>query len=466
MARRVDPAGAATLAALAVLLLLAPPSGRSPDGLEMLALAREWAGGPPSLSDPWYWPPLWPLLNLGPVLLGGETAVYVLNLLLAGLVAWPLARLAARAWPVAPGAASVATALLWVALPAVREQAAVLDARPLGWLLSAVAAERAVAGRWAPALLAALLAPLARPEGIVAPVLVGAVALWARQPRVAALAALALLPGVAWTAHGRAWERFPVAWVGAWRLEDLVALYGPASAPTPFRAWVLASGAPAPRAPFVLPDPLAFGAGLREVLGFGGLALAVAGAALFRKPAVLALGALPALLVALSPQSQGQLVPASNLIFAALPLVIAGGIALARLPALAAPLLLELGMMAYAATPPRFFEGTDVAAAMSQWLRAHRAPGEHVVCGYGSRSVARDGGLVPEALPSVWEEWSPPPGTLVLLSSVDVRGTDGGRAYEILTSSGWVPLATLSDDPTTMRSDHWLMLLARPGGAP
>ena len=148
----------------------------------------------------------------------------------------------------------------------------------------------------------------------------------------------------------------------------------------------------------------------------------------------------------------------SNVIFAVLPLLVAGGVAIARFPLAALPVALELGMMAYQQNPPPFFEGTDVTSAMSQWLRAHRTPGERVVCGYSSRSIARDGGLVPEALPSVWEEWSAPPGTLVILTSVDVRGTDGGRALEILGEGGWTPLTTLS---AVTESDHWILLLER-----
>ncbi len=444
----------------AVLLALAGPAARSPDGMEMLALAREWGGGAPSFVAPGYWPPLWPALL---VLCPTDGAARLLNLLAAAAVCWPLHRLAGRLG--GPRAARFAV-VAWALTPAVCDLAVVLDARPLGWLLTTLAVDAVVAGAWGPALAYSAVAPFARPEGFL--VLAGVVAAAASVKRWSAVAVAVGLAGVEslFLVSGRRWEAWPMSWVGTWPTGDLLTLYGVASAPTPFREAALATGvhpvfAPATLFAGVREGALALLEGVVHAVGLGGAFCALGGATIVARRSRLGvlLIAAPLVAVFLSPQSLGQINGTANVMFVA-PVLIAAGSALAA--AVPAVFLLWLGEARYGPSrdaPLIFFEGTDVAAAMTLDLREKAPPIDEVYCGFSGRALVRDAGLRPVPLPSPWEAWTPPIGTTLVVSSVDLRGNDGGQILDILEDRHWA-LVRLVDGGGGAH-DHWMARIVR-----
>ena len=468
------------LLAMVFMLLLAGPAQLSPDGAEMFAALRGGSWGS--------WPPLWPALLAAIPWPDPTRAGFLLNLLLAGAVAWPLHLLAHRLggrW-----AARLAVAL-WLLLPAMRWQAAVLDARPLGWLLytlalalsvDALARQRSL---W-PAVLVAGVAPLGRPEGIFVLPLV-ALAAWLVHPRRRTLLAqfVALLaPLGCWTGLRRggrlAWEIYGTSWHGVWPNADFMALTSAASAPTGFRRFLLAADAAGLESPPLDPRFLLrlaphgmwdLAQGLLGALGVGMLVALAAGAVLATRRhqtgrLALAGVVLPLSALVLLPMAWGQGSPAANLLFVLPP-------ALALLTTCLPPLLprigpagvaalvllagVELHLAPWSARAPSYVEASQAALNMGQWLRQHPPTSGAVACSYAGRSVVRSAHLTPLALPSMWEAWQAAPGVAVLLAP-DL-GDDGGRGLALLEDPAWqVSWATGEADPS---SGAWFVLLTR-----
>jgi len=488
-----DEARLAAAWAAAVLLVVAPAAGTSPDGLEMLALGRSWLGGAATL-DPAFWPPLWPLL-VSPLSLAADPLAWarLLNIGLAAAVALPLFHLSRLLSGRGPARLAV---VAWILLPAVREHAAVLDARPLGWLL-AIGATAAVAratseGRsWGWAFAAAALAPLARPEGLAIPVLVALAWLVSARRAPAAAGALVamLLPAGAWKLLGppsQSWSALAEAWYSTWTLTELMTLYGPASLPTGYRAFVLdlvASGAESvDRNPLLMlrasPASLAWaGLGLHGALGTVGLLAAGAGVvrvalrSSWHAVSVLLVFA-PLAAVALVPASTGQSTAAANVLFA-VPLLLVG---LTALPARAAAAaiavaVIEVHLSPARPAPPGFHEGSQTSRTAQAWLEAHPGDSGVVYGGLEVRGLTQAAGLEHAPLPTAWEPFAPRPGSRVLVSSVSLGGADGGRALGLLEDPSWeVAFVTREGAERAWRVDrqevdapYWIAVL-RPRG--
>ena len=175
---------ALTTVATVLLVFLAGPVIRSPDGMEMLRLSARWLGQPATVGDPYFWPPLWSVLNMPAVAAGHAVGgARVLNLLLWGLVVWPLHSLSTDL-----GGRAVArrAVVLFLALPMVGMFSPILDARALGMLITtgfiAAAVRAALGGVGLPwVVFLGAVAPLARPEGVLLTALVGPI-VWMIKP--------------------------------------------------------------------------------------------------------------------------------------------------------------------------------------------------------------------------------------------------------------------------------------------
>ena len=474
------------LASVMVLLAMAPLPARSPDGLEMLALARDWMGqGPPVDSN--FWSPLWPaLVALWLPLVEAERAAWLLNLSLAGLVAWPLHLGATRLGSIWAGRAAV---FFWALAPVVRDHACILDARPLGWLLTALTVAFAIDAAkgdraWTWAFGAAALAPLARPEGLaLLPILTVSALLLRRRHwrRIVPLAVGAFLPTLV-DSLVRSGDRGTLTglwtpWAETWAMTDYVALIGIASAPTEYRAFLLGQidagvestpgpsipGFPVDGALYVL-DALILSVGITGLVAF-----AVGAVALVRKPrsvAILGMSLSPLAALALTPMLQGQASPAANVGFLVAPLVLvacAGAVALVRRTdritlLTAAPVVVGFAMLAETSmverAPPDtlFVEDSVAADVMARYLRQDPPRSGRVACTLASRGVVQRAGLIPVPLGSTWEDWAPDPDDGVLLSSVDLYlGEDGGRGLELLEDPEWTVTRVFADG----HMDQW-----------
>jgi hypothetical protein len=453
--------------AMSVGLLLATPPQLSADSYEVLATVDCWAGRAPC-SGPSPWPPLWPALLVpfaGPSL---PVAAWALNQLLAGAVAFPLyaaTRRLAGTW------AARAAVISWLMMPVVRQLAAVVDARPLMWLvaasclalgLRAAQSERA----WWPAFAVAALGPLVRPEGLAMAPLLFAAALLAGADwrRSLGLLAASLTPWLSWSAlhctDRTAYEPFGMLWQGVWHKEDLLALLGPPMAGTPFRELLLEASRVGVEAPGL--DPLALlgflpsGVSALGLALTGGVGLAIcAGAALgaraltrrgWRAALALALCGSPLLALCAVPMPWSQSSPATNLIFL-IPWILSlswmgWDRVLARrrkrlLPLLLLPVALELYAAPWRLEPPIFLEDSIAAARMARWLEAHPPSDGRVACTYAGRSVVRNAGLVPVQLSTPWDVLDPQ--LPVLLTKDFIK--DAGRGLQLLESPDRRPLA-------------------------
>ncbi len=465
--RPKDERGLLTAWSCAAFLVLAPTVGRNPDGLEMLALARSWVGGVP-LHDPGFWSPLWPML-LVPLTVGPlEELAWLLNLLLAGLVAWPLYGLAER---VGGTWAARGAVLGWAGLPAVREYASVLDARPLTWLLVALTVwatvEACRSRRWIGPFVFAGLAALARPEGVALAPLVAVTAFASGARGVAALGLVAALaPKLAWGALVPAAPSFTalaVPWMGVWSLEDVVALYGSASLPTDYRTFAVAQGSAGMSLGLLreLPETLGvLSVGAVQALGAVGLVVGLAGAATIGSRGRWGLWAVasvvaPLAAVVVMPASRGQATAAANLL-AWVPFALVAVVAVLprRLPpwmpvALAAALVVETHLSPVRGDRPAFYEGARVTATTRTWLE-QGWDGAPVASTLKGRDVVVGAGLDHLVLPSPWERWDPPVGTGVVLAGPDVEGEDGGRGLELLEDPAWALRFVTEDEGTWM----------------
>ncbi len=476
---------------LAALLLaaLAPLPVLSPDAAELLAGVGFWRMGAhaPDLA---HWQPLYPML-LWPLRgLPLEQVAWTLNLVLAAGVVGPLHQLATRIS--GSRLAGRVAALAWVLLPAVREHAAVPDARPLFWLLAAgtaaglAEATRGEDGRrrlaWALAFCCAALAPLARSEGQAAlPLLiVGALALGMPWQRLALHALPAALPTLIYRAlRGESWGvwgSFYLPWLDTWSMTDFLALNGVAVSGSDYRSFTLraveAGLETPPSDPSALLTEIPVGLvfvteGLIESVGVLGFALGLAGLAwlVWTRPPrwrgllLVGLGLAPVLALAPVPMTRDQATSATNLLFAAPLLLVplAVGVealsARVRRRALRAPVALGLALLVGLAAelsplrsyPPSFLEDSRAAEQATAWLQAHPPVSGEVTCSFSGRHIVRRAGLWPTNLPSPWEDLDQP--ELVLISSADSLGEDGGRGLELLEDPAWEVAYLATEDP-------------------
>jgi len=474
-----------TLGAIAVLLVGAGPATVSPDGWDVLAQAAGWLEGRGAPEVTARWPPLWTALMVPAVALDHVHAWgRALNLVLAGAVAWPVFTLTRD---LAGAAAARAAVCLWCLLPGVRHLAVILDARPLAWALIAFTVlwavqnhrgERPAAWMW----IGAALAPLARPEGILLPVLLGTAGLllgrgwrWSLLP-----AAAALLPKVVLAPGVRGFidvEAFFGTWLELWQRPDQYALLGPTTVETPFRrflAQAVAAGLETPPREFgalvrALPGGLVFlVTGLVQAVGT--VLLLGAGAGLVRGWArgsrPLRLAALAWLgtvvLIGLAPMSRGQGTPATNFLFLVPGALVLGLWGLGSLTrgrpalwaALVAVVLAEVHLSPLRVAPAAFVEGGPAAALAVARLAQEPPPLGRVASTLTGKSVVLRAGLTHEPLPTPWEHWRPEPGLAALVTMADAHGEDGGRTLALIDDPRWRLVWVASDD--TLRA--WAQL--------
>ncbi len=487
--------------ALVFFLLLGGTALRSPDGMEMLRLSASWLGRSTDVGDPSFWPPLWSFLNLPAVALGYDTAgARLLNLICWGLVAWPLHSLASQLGGRRSGRLAV---LLYLLIPAFLGHSPVLDARALGALISmgfvaaSISAIRTRSGLfWV--LLFSVLAPLARPEGILFPVF-GAVVVWllGKSWWKAGLAGLgAFLPHALIRSSVRGFsghEQLFAPWYGTWSTWDLLSLFGPASVPTEFRRFALAAvetgvvaGDPAIEDAIgvlaAMPGGLFGAVGIvLGAIGFGGAIAVFKGFSAIESRmlrwSVACLIGVPLLAVAVAPMAKDQAGPVSNYLFV-LPGLCA--IAAVGLSSIKSPRMLALALgIVIAEThvtplrqdPPYFLEGSEAAELASQMLASEPPASGVVGADFSSRDVVLRAGLKVRELGPIWAGPVDSDLQAVMINSVGAKGEDGGRTLRLLESREWRVEWVVGDGdlaiangelPVVERNDRgWYALLRR-----
>ena len=503
MATEIEERWAWTTLATVLLLVFGGPAIRSPDGMEMLRLSASWLGQPGPVGDAHFWPPLWSVLNLPAVAAGhGLSGARVLNLLLWGLVIWPVHSLS---YNLGGRAAARRAVVLLLALPIIPVFAAVADARALGALITtafvaaAVSAAVGERGLWAVVLLGAL-GPLARPEGVLLTVVVGPLIWLLGQGVVRAVCGgvVAALPHVLWSGAIRGLsghEQLFAPWYGTWSTWDVLSLFGPASMPTEFRRFALAAveaGVVQPqpslsdlgRVLSAVPSGLS-GAGLALAGGVGvvGLAFAVRGFLRVNRGHqskwVVLVAVFPALVVAAAPMAKDQASMLSQWLFVlpALVALISVGTAWPRAPAwvpwsLVGLCVLEVSITPLMGAPPYFIEGSQAADLATVMLEQDPPNSGTVATDFSGRDVVIGAGLDWVSLGPVWTGPVPESVDAVLISSVGARGEDGGRGLALLESAQWSVAWVVGDGdleilakrtPTQARWDRgWYALLLRP----
>lgn len=463
----VEERAALTAISLVLFLLFGGSALRSPDGMEMLRLSASWLGSPTEVGDPNFWPPLWSLLNVPAVALGYDTAgARLLNLGLWGALAWPLHRLSTLLGGRHAGRIAVA---VYVLMPTFLTHAPVLDARPLGaiittaFLAASVAAVQQQKGSIAVVLLAAA-APMARPEGILLPVMTAGVIWMAGQGwrRAVLSAAVAVFPHAVLRSSLRGLsghEQLFGPWYGTWSTWDLLSLFGPASVPTEFRRFALAAveSGVVPGQPAIddvvslvasMPGGLVGAAGIVVgAIGFTGvLSVVWSGLRLERNASfwtIIVLVATPLFVVAVAPMAKDQAGAASNYLFVfpgLIALMAAGVASLAsgRWMAVAlAAVLAEVHLTPLGHEPPYFLEGSEAAALAAQMLASNAPPSGVVGADFSSRDVVLRAGLRARAVGPIWAGPIPDDLDAIMINSVGAKGEDGGRTIRLLESPDW-----------------------------
>ena len=487
-----------------LLLLCLGPAVRSPDGMEMLRLSASWLGADVSVGDPGFWPPLWPLLNVPTVHLGMPfEGARLVNLLCLGLLIWPLHMLATCLGGRKAGRMAV---VLYLLLPTISSVGSVMDARPLGALLTTGFAAAAVhaakrGSGWQWMLVFAALAPLARPEGVLLPLVAGVV-LWliGRPMWHGLIGGLgALLPHVALSSAVRGLsghEQLFAPWYGTWATWDLLSLFGPASVPTEFRRFALAAvDAGAVHSQPGFDDALSvlatFPGGimggmpvLAGALGITGLLAIARGLWMVlprrRRWVCLGLTLMPFLAVAGAPMAAGQGSPLANFLF-----VLPGFIALAAVGmssvvsswpswvgfAAAILMVVEVHLTPLRGPDTHFIEGSHAADLATGMLQKSPPKSGIVAVDFSGRDVAFAAGLQTVALGPPWAGPVPERVDAILISSVGASGEDGGRTLRLLESPDWRVEWVVGDgdmatsvglEPETERFDRgWYALLVR-----
>ncbi len=450
-------------------LVCAGPALRSPDGLEMLRLSAQWLGGDATVADPGFWPKLWPALTLPFVALGhGMDGARLLNLLMWGLVSFPLHMLAGHLGGVSAARRAV---LLYLLLPLFWPFCTVIDARALGTLITtgfvAAAVHAARTGRgWRWVWCLAAIAPLARPEGILVPAMAGA-AMWfsGRHLGRSVLVGLACFgPHLLLRSTGRglgSHEALFASFFGTWTQSDVLALFGPASVPTSFRSFALAaveSGVVESQPSgfevlqLILSMPMGLLASiviLVSGIGFVGLVMALRGLITVlprrRRWWLLVAVVMPWIGIAGAPMARGQAAPVMNFLFLfpGVIALIAVGLAPTRRErpllalVLSGLLMVEVYFSPLRPEAPYFIESSEAADLARAMLAQQPAPGSAIATDLSGRDLVLGAGYKVVQLEPVWLEPVPPHVRAVLISSVGAWGEDGGRALSLLEDPRW-----------------------------
>ena len=452
---------------IVLFLFLGGPALRSPDGMEMLRLSASWLGSTTDVGDPSFWPPLWSALNVPSVALGyGTAGARLINLVCWGAIAWPLHALASQLLDRSAGRIAV---ILYVLIPAFLDHAGVLDARPVGALITTwfvAASVAAVTNRKgvASVLVLASLAPLARPEGILLPVMAGVV-VWLsghRWWKSVLMAMGSLLPYGVFRSSFRGLsghEQLFGPWYGTWSTWDLLSLFGPASVPTEFRRFALAAvesgvvpGDPAIEefVGVIMAMPAGFvgSAGiLVGAVGVTGLLAVLRGAMVpesrVARWTVVGLVGLPLAAVAVAPMAKDQAGALSNYLFVlpGLLALIAVGIASLRhrnaMVLCVGLVVAEVHLTPLSHEPPYFLEGSEAAALAAQMLVSNPPSTKVVGADFSSRDVVLRAGLNVRPLGPIWAGAIPADVEAVMINSVGAKGEDGGRTLALLESPDW-----------------------------
>ena len=456
-----------TAVSIVLFMLFGGSALRSPDGMEMLRLTASWLGSSADVGDPSFWPPLWSLLNVPAVSLGYDTAgARLLNLLCWGALVWPLHSLACGLST--PRAGRIAVAVYWM-VPIFFAHAAVLDARPLGALITTTffaASVAAVQGRRGVAVVAVLaaMAPFARPEGILLPVLTAGVAWMAGRgvARSVMLAGLSVVPHAVFRSSLRGLsghEQLYGAWYTTWSTWDILSLFGPASVPTEFRRFALAAveSGKVPGQPAIddvvalvatMPGGVVGAIGIMAgTVGVMGMAAAVRGLLSMPRDAtfwtIAVLVGSPLLIVAITPMAKDQASAAANYLFVVPGLIalLATGIDSLRSPRWVAVcfglLMAEVHLTPLAHEPPYFLEGSEAAALAAQMLVTSGPASGVVGADFSSRDVVFRAGMKVRAIGPIWAGPVPDDVDAIMINSVGAKGEDGGRTIQLLESPDW-----------------------------
>ncbi len=465
---------------LALIGLLASPIGVSPDGVEMaMAGACLWQlpldSGACMGLEPWFWPPIFPLLAGLPTAFGmdpGLTAPWMSAMCMA-LLCLPVAVLARMHGTPVPAAsrrprsvnsgdtpsggaagAGLFAAILLLAVPAMRVHAWTGDARSLFLLLLASAAALAggAASRRRAAVLGLLLgvACLTRPEALLyaGAVLLVATVRWrgASLPAWGGLGAVvapywAVLSVVAGrpVLSSRGWQSAAYGWLQILPEEAVKNELAAGSWGTPLRRVLstseVAASVPATIDPgralswfgFVVTESVPIWLGLLALLGLIGAIRARRWSTL----AALAALALPALVVVLVPQAQDAVLPANNVLPLLVSCVVLAGLGVVQgttvvptgwRPWAAGGILvgtLTLGGMDHALEPP---PDPPAATEAASWLMQEVSSTQEVAASLVSAPIVLRARRARRAVPAPWSHarWRTAPPDYLVVSHSDL----------------------------------------------
>ncbi len=490
-----------------LILWLLNPTIKSPDGLEMLRLTQQWLGQPTLVGDPNFWPPLWSALNIPGVALGHPViAAHLLNQLMWGSVIWPLHLMVCC---LADRTAANRCVVLYLTLPMLISFGPILDARPLGTLITtsfvaAIIHQATRGGGLGVMVFLAALAPFARPEGVLFPMLAGCAAWLLGQSRIRSvlLAAIAFLPNILFRSNFRGMtghEQLFGPWYGTWATWDMLALFGPAAAPTKFREFALQTvelgvvdGRPELSdfmGALVMAPAGVVGAILIVAGAIGLIGLAMAGRGLWtvlprkRRWWVLALVLFIPVVIGAAPMSKDQAGPLANYLFLMPGILALVAVGIGTLPktwprwapvGLLVLILAEAHHTPLQSPTPYFLEGSDAAKLATVMLKESGPRNGLVAVDFSGRDVVLEAGLTPSPLGPPWLGSVGSEVDAVLVNSVGASGEDGGRTLELLESREWKVDWVVADEDIAMAhpsADHipelrrwdrgWYALLVR-----
>ena len=316
-------------------------------------------------------------------------------------------------------------------------------------------------------LFLAAIAPLARPEGVIMPLIAGA-CVWLLQrgwKQTIAATIATLVPHLALRSTLRGMtghEQLFGPWYGTWSTWDLISLFGPASDPSTFRKFALTSiqqgvvdGRPEVRdfigllvtVPMGLLDmPIIF----VGAIGFVGLLLAGRGFWMAlpstRRWLTAGLVLLTPVVIGAAPMARDQAAPLSNYLFLMPGLIALMAVGLQpfrpRWPAWSANALLVLVLTEAHFTPlqsppPYFLEGSEAASLATVMLKKSPPKNGRVAVDFSGRGVVLAAALTPTPLGPPWLGPVSDDVDAVLINSVGASGEDGGRTLRLLENKEW-----------------------------